>query len=95
MQAGSRGQSARSISALLSASLALVVVLLAVLLTGAFAQMPSGAGLPTFAREQAAGSALIARLDLPLGLFLRAVGVWSGGTLPPVYRDLPYVLNPL
>lgn len=83
-----------ALSAGLSLLLALVVVLLAVLLVVAVAQMPSSAGLPTLARVQAAQSAVIPRLSLPLGAFLRAVNLWSGGNPPPVYRDLVYVLNP-
>lgn len=83
-----------ALSALAAALFALVVVVVTILLVGSVAQMPSDAGLPSLARAQLAQSAFLPRLAVPLAVFLAFVGIWSGGTLPPVYAVLVFVFSP-
>lgn len=84
-----------ALAAALSVLLALTVALVAVLAVAAVAQIPSGAGLPSLLRSEAATSTLLPRLALPLDLYLRFVGIWFGGVIPPVYTDVAAVLHPL
>lgn len=83
-----------AVAAALSVLLALTVLLVAVVAIAAVAEIPSGAGLPTLLREEAANSALLPRLAAPLDIYLRLVGVWFGGTTPAVFTDVAAVLHP-
>jgi len=84
-----------ALAAVLSVLLALTVALVAVLAVAAVAQIPSGAGLPSLLRVQAAGSFVLPHLAVPLEVYLRFVALWFGGTTPPVYTDVAAVLHPL
>lgn len=84
-----------ALAAVLSVLLALTVALVAVLAVAAVAQIPSGAGLPSLLRVQAASSFVLPHLAVPLDVYLRFVALWFGGTTPPVYTDVAAVLHPL